>query len=369
MGGDMRGVAVLLLLITMNLSLAAEDLGLYHALASEARALYEAEQYLDAAEKFEQAFAALEGEGRFADRVITARAWALAGGADEAFRHLEALAGNALFTRLDWIEGRDELRQLQGDHRWAPMMAAMRAHAERAQTSRAHIGSFNYTRVMLLFNANAEALNRRLPPGWVVSDHGVNIVIGFCDVWAAHDAESRLISDSQVKYIPFNGVAWNRDSGESVNFRYTEYVDHPQRLLAASPEDVSRGDLVPSRIRRESRIEHSETLGDIYHEHWRIEPQGGGVLELRVTFPHQVTSSLVGSSMDALYARNPERRLHLRNEELHNVIKRSAAENRLLEFELKIDLPGWQDVFDGTEQLISARFIPTSKRDVFIYSP
>jgi hypothetical protein len=221
--------------------------------------------------------------------------------------------------------------------------------------------------MMLLFNANAEALNRRLPPGWVVSREGTNIVVGFCDVWASHDAKGRLVGDSQVKYIPFNGSAWNMATGETTNIRYTEYADHPQRLVAAAPEDVASGDVVPSRIVRQSRIEHSDSLGDVYHEHWRIEPEGGGVLELKATFKHGVSWSSATSAMDVVYASNPSRRVHLRNEEMHNIITRPGGESHLLHFELRVDLPGWSDVFDGTERLLSVRFIPTSKRDVFVY--
>jgi hypothetical protein len=32
-----------------------------------------------------------------------------------------------------------------------------------------------------------------------------------------------------------------------------------------------------------------------------------------------------------------------------------------------ISLSWWEDVFDGTERLLSVHFIPTSKRDVFVY--
>jgi hypothetical protein len=360
-------VFVVVLLLATALPLQAHDPARYSTLVNEARGLYEGKQYHEAARRYEEAFTVANGAARMVDRFNAACSWSLAGAADQAFRHLELLAANDLFTRLDWITNDADLRPLHGDPRWAPVVAAVRANFERAEASRTHVGSFHYTRMMLLFNANAEALNKRLPPGWVVSSEGTNIVVGFCDVWASHDAEGRLVGNSQVKYIPFNGSAWNTATGESSNVRYTEYADHPQRLVAATPEDVANGDVVPSRIVRQSRIEHSDSLGDVYHEHWRIEPQGGGVLELRASFRHGVSWSTATSAMDVVFASNPSRRLHYRNEEMHNIISRPGGENHLLHFEIRVDLPGWRDVFDGTEQLLSVRFIPTSKRDVFVY--
>jgi hypothetical protein len=59
--------------------------------------------------------------------------------------------------------------------------------------------------------------------------------------------------------------------------------------------------------------------------------------------------------------------VHLRNEEMHNTITRPGGESYLLDLEVRVDLPEWRDVFDGTERLLSVRFIPTSKRDVFVY--
>ncbi|CAN5425911.1 hypothetical protein BH24GEM3_BH24GEM3_19880 [soil metagenome] len=272
----MRYLTLCLLLLAAAFPLHAQDLARYSALANEVWGLAEQKQYREAARKYEGAFAAANGVGRMVDRFNAACSWSLAGAADEAFRHLEPLAANDLFTRIDWITTDEDLRPLHDDPRWTPVVAAVRIHAERAEASRRHVGSFHYTRMMLLFNANTEALNRRLPPGWVVSSEGTNIVIGLCDVWASHGADGRLAANSQVKYIPFNGGAWNTATGESINVRYTEYADHPQRLVAAAPEDVANGDVVPSRIIRQSRIEHSDSLGDVYHEYWRIEPEGGG---------------------------------------------------------------------------------------------
>jgi hypothetical protein len=363
----MRSLSLCLLLLALALPLHAQDTARYAALVNEAWGLYDQKQFHEAARTYEEAFTVANGAGRMVDRFNAACSWSRAGVADEAFRHLQWLAANDLFTRLDWITADEDLRPLHDDPRWTPFVAAVRARAERAEASRTHVGSFHYTRMMLLFNANADALERRLPPGWVVSREGSNIVIGFCDVWASHDAAGRLVGESQVKYIPFNGGAWNMATGESINIRYTEYADHPPRLVAAASEDVASGDVVPSRIVRQSRIEHSDSLGDVYHEHWRIEPAGGGVLELRASFRHGVSWSTATSAMDVVYASNPGRRVHLRNEEMHNIITRPGGESHLLHFELKVDLPGWEDVFDGTERLLSVRFIPTSKRDVFVY--
>lgn len=153
--------------------------------------LYDEERFLEAGQKYEEAFAAMNGPGRTVDHFNAACAWSLAGAADHAFRHLELLAANDLFTRVDWLTTDDDLGPLHADPRWAPVVAAVNANAERAEASRTHVGWFHYTRMMLLFNANTEALDRRVPPGWVVAREGSNIVIGFCDVWASHDAEGR----------------------------------------------------------------------------------------------------------------------------------------------------------------------------------
>jgi hypothetical protein len=356
-----------IVMFAVALPLHAQDLALYDSLIAEAESLYSQQRYHESGRTYGEAFTALDGAGRLVDRFNAACSWSLAGAADEAFHQLYHLAGHPSFTRDDWLTADADLRPLHGDPRWEEVVASVRRNAGRAEASRTHEGSFHYTRMMLLFNANPAALNARLPEGWVVRSEGSNIVIGFCDVWASHDNTGRLIAGSQVKYIPINGSAWNMATGESTNIRYTEYADHPERLIAAGRDDIATGDVVPSRITRESRITHSDSSSDIYHERWRIEPDGGGVIELRATFTHRVSWSTATSAMDVVYASNPGRRLHLRNEEMHNIISGPGRDSHLLDFELTIDLPGWEDVFDGTEELLSVRFIPTAKRDVFVY--
>jgi hypothetical protein len=362
----MRTALALVVAFLLSAPCSGQDLQRYYALVSEANALYYQQDHLASARKYDDAIAALGGRGNVNDRYNAACSWALASQPDSAFVHLRAAAVDGGFSDAEWLLADTDLASLHGDPRWEEVVNLVRANQERMERSRKPVGAYYYTRMMLLFKVKPEALAARLPEGWAVQDYGWNVVIGFCDVWSSRDANGKLVPDSQVRYIPINGGAWDTETGEVSNVRYTEYADHPEGLITTSPEDVARGTVVPARIHRESSITRSDSLGELYHEYWRIEPEGGGLLELRATFPHEIDLVYEGG-MEVVYADNPERRLHYSNDEVQNVIMRRGHGDRLVKFSYTVELPGWEGAFDGTEEVVGVRFIPASKREVYEY--
>lgn len=106
-----------------------QDLEKYSRLVSEADDLYEAEEYVKSAEKYKEAFAAVNGKAYSSDRYNGACSFALAGDVETAFHHLFVLAeGNVKYRDYDHITTDSDLDVLHTDPRWDALISQVKAN-------------------------------------------------------------------------------------------------------------------------------------------------------------------------------------------------------------------------------------------------
>jgi hypothetical protein len=80
------------------------------------------------------------------------------------------------------------------------------------ETAKVLIGSYAYSRVMLLIRVDHAHLQARLPTSWEVSPiaegvwKGTNLAVGFCDVLLIQDAAGDPAPLPSNRYVPFNDL-------------------------------------------------------------------------------------------------------------------------------------------------------------------
>lgn len=226
------------------------------------------------------------------------------------------------------------------------------------------VGSYYYNRVMLIFRANPDALQSRLPHPWTVHDFpdGANIVIGFCEVLLHLDAAEQPVPTAQYYYSPINGRAFNPDNGENANMRYATLSD---RL-----EDRSKPLTIVTNASHEKRID-GDGREVFVKERFEFSSEGDSELSLNLEYRRAVPQSTgrIGSeNSHQMFVRYPSGSSELylyRNEELHDVLfSVDGGIDRLQSLEYRISNPVLKEIFDGTEDLRRVTSVPISKREV-----
>lgn len=236
------------------------------------------------------------------------------------------------------------------------------------EDARTPIGSYLYTRIMLLFRINPKALQARLPEPWVVASLGPeqwagrNLAVGFCDVLRIQDAAGNLAPSSSNRYVPFNGPARNAATGEVVNMWYRAYALHPAALLGWS--EAPQNPAVPAAFSTVHSMEGRGTETTVT-ERYEIMPETGGALELEIEYAR-------GPLVPYHWHRNircpavPSFGLHYSNDEMRDEVRSTPEQiDRVRRFRFRAEVPELADLFDGTEELIAITSVPWSEREVF----
>lgn len=138
----------------------------YFVLRNQAQVAYDAKCYLEAGERFEQAFRVPKAQPAGSDYYNAACDWALAGKAAKAFAYLD-LAAQAGWDNLAHLQEDIDLASLHADPRWQPLMAHLRAavaQAEAHQNLPLKRELAGIRRLDQRARGKAAALDRRLGP-------------------------------------------------------------------------------------------------------------------------------------------------------------------------------------------------------------
>lgn len=230
------------------------------------------------------------------------------------------------------------------------------------------LGSYVYTRIMLLFRIRHEALQAWLPAPWeeapfpAGSSKSANLAVGFCDVLRIQDAAGSQASSPSNRYIPFNGPARNPVTGELVNMWYRAFAVHPEALLGwgqAQHTPALPGSFSSTQIIDASGLETNVT------ERFEIRPAGGGLIELEIQYARGIPTPYAWQR-NIRCPTDPSFGLHYRNVELRDEVK-SVTEgiDRVRRYSFRVTVPQLEDLFDGTEELVAITSVPWSERHVF----
>jgi hypothetical protein len=229
-------------------------------------------------------------------------------------------------------------------------------------------------RTMLALEANAAALQRRLPDGWELSPYagedlrgsslrGANMLLPFHEVYAVRSHDGQDAGLPQVSYIAFVSQAREQATGELAHLHWFTYTEDP----AAVPGKYGDGALAEiGRSQTFSKARRGETQ---VREAFSAVAERGEVQLLLVY--DQGGDLLVWASPDRpnlplRAARDPRIVRWYQEDQVMNVVRSDPlGVNRVSE--LSLDVNGeLEDVFDGNERIVAVVIQRPYVRQVYV---
>lgn len=220
------------------------------------------------------------------------------------------------------------------------------------------------TRTVLGLRVTPQGLQSRLPSPWQVrpttegASKGANLAVVFNDALFNQDAQGDAAADAVSRYAGFVIPSKHPQTGEEVGFNF--------RILTANPQAVP-GKYKTSRMGTIDREQYLKgvDLDATVTERFRFRDPTGGTVELLLQYrrgiPRRMTSQgNVRSTADPTVLRI------YRVDQLVDVVK-SVPEgiDRMLSYQLRVTLPEFSDLFDGSEELVSISVSPWYVRQVY----
>lgn len=220
------------------------------------------------------------------------------------------------------------------------------------------------TQLVLRFAVKTEALQARLPAPWQVyavpsgASKGANLAVIFNDALLNQDAEGNPTPDAVNRYVGFAIPGQHPQTEEEAGFNF--------RILTAHPRSVP-GRYKTSRLGSVQREHYAKGTGmdTTVTEHFRFRDPAGGSVELHLQYrrgiPQRVvTQGNVRSTADGSI---------LRVYKVHQLIDvvRSVPQgiDRVLSYQFRATIEEFNDIFDGSERLVSITIVPWYVRQVY----
>jgi hypothetical protein len=216
-------------------------------------------------------------------------------------------------------------------------------------------------RTMIALEADAAALQRRLPSGWKLfpyagddlrgtSLRGANTLVPFHEVYAVRSHDGPLAGLPQVSYIAFVSQAHEQATGELAHLHWFTYTEDP----AGVPGKYDDGAL--ARITR-SQTFSKERRGETEVRETFSAVAERGEVHLSLTY-EQGGDLLIWASADKpnlllRAARNPQIVRWYQEDQVMNVVRSDPLNvNRVSELTLQVQ-GELEDVFDGNERVVA----------------
>src|SRR5262245_19655039 len=161
-------------------------------------------------------------------------------------------------------------------------------------------GSLTYSngiaaaRTLLALEANAIALQRRLPSGWELSPYagddlrgkafrGANLLLPFHEVFATRSRAAPTTGLPQLSYLAFVSHARNRASGNLAHFHWLVYTEDPAgvpgKYRDAKLARITRSQTFTKGARGETRVrEEFSAVSDTGRIHLSLAYRQGGMV-------------------------------------------------------------------------------------------
>ena len=229
------------------------------------------------------------------------------------------------------------------------------------------------TRTMVAVQANAAALQRRLPDGWQLAPYagddlrgtslrGANLLIPFHEVYAVRAGEGVPAGLAQLSYIAFVSQARNQSTGELGHVHWCTYTEDP----AGVPGRYGDGRL--AQISRSQTFTKQQPGQTEVRESFSAVADAGSV---QLSLAYRQGGSLIWATADKpnlpLYAAtDPNVVRWYQEDQVMDVVRSDPlGVNRVSEISLEVR-GELGDVFDGTERVVAVVIQRPYMRQVYV---
>jgi hypothetical protein len=229
-------------------------------------------------------------------------------------------------------------------------------------------------RTLIALQANAAALQRRLPTGWELSPYagddlrgaslaGANMLVPFHEVYGVRSHDGQLVGLPQVSYIAFVSQARDEASGELVHLHWFTYTEDPAGVPGKYGDgvlaDITRSQTFRKERRGETRVR--ETLSAVAERgelHLSLAyEQGGDVL---------IWASPEMPNLPLRAASDPRIVRWYQEDQVMNVVRSDPLSVDRVS-ELSLEVKGeLEDVFDGNERVVAVVIQRPYMRQVYV---
>jgi hypothetical protein len=216
-------------------------------------------------------------------------------------------------------------------------------------------------RTMIVLEANASALRRRLPTGWELAPYsgddlrgtslrGANMLVPFHEVYAVRSHDGQPVGLPQVSYVVFVSQAREQATGEVAHMHWFTYTEDPAAVPGKYEDGVlatiTRSQTFSKERRGETHVRETfSAVAERGEVHLSLAYEQGGDLVIWVS-PDKPNLPLRA-------ARNPRIVRWYQEDQVMNVVRSDPLNvNRVSE--VSLDVKGeLEDVFDGTERIVA----------------
>ena len=253
--------------------------------------------------------------------------------------------------------------------RWLGRMRALLAALVLGNVALAHcetlVASDVSTRLGLGFRVVEARLQKWLPSGWQSNppslgpSSGTNLFLGFVDRLLNLDSEGKPIAGGRDRYLAIVVPARQSATGQSGNLVIRVFTGNAGMLPGAYKTSVL------AQIRREQSDQGAGIEPGTASDAWEVRDDSGVIqvkLQYRRELPHR--SSSEGKFFSPV---QPDFFRIYRTDQGSDVVRSVPLEvNRVESFSVKVSIAELQELFDGTEQLISVTEAPWAVRQIFL---
>jgi hypothetical protein len=215
-------------------------------------------------------------------------------------------------------------------------------------------------RTMIALEANAPAIQRRLPKGWEPAPYagddlrgqslrGANVLVPFHEVYASRTHENSSAGLAQVSYVAFVSQARNVGTNSHAHIHWCTYTEDPAAVPGkyrdARLADVNRSQSFTKERRGETLVKESFSA---------VASDG----EVRLSLAYEQGGMVAWVTADEpnlpLYAaQDPFILRSYREDQVLNVVRSAPLQiDRVSEISFKVK-GELQDVFDGSERIVA----------------
>jgi hypothetical protein len=227
---------------------------------------------------------------------------------------------------------------------------------------------------MIVLEANASALRRRLPAGWELAPYsgddlrgsslrGANLLVPFHEVYAVRSDEGGRAGLAQLSYVPFVSQARERATGELAHMHWRTYTEDPAgvpgRYEDGALAQITRSQTFGKERRGETHVRETfSAVAERGEVHLSLAYEQGGDL--------LIWASPDEPNLPLRAARNPRIVRWYQEDQVMNVVRSDPLNvNRVtdISLEAKGEL---EDVFDGTERVVAVVIQRPYMRQVYV---
>ncbi len=213
------------------------------------------------------------------------------------------------------------------------------------------------TKIQVRLQVEESRVQRRLPAPWKVAPSaedvhlGTNLLVIFNDVLLKQDANGAPAPDAVNRFVGFLIPAAHPQTAEKALFMARIFSAHP----AAVPGRY-RNSLLAD-ITREQAVT-ATGVDAACSERFAVRCPDGGKVELRLRYRRGIPSRVAWPTT-MRSAADPSIVRGYRSEALVDVVKSlPAGIDRVEDYALRVTVPEFGDLFDGSERLVSIAAVP-----------